>query len=142
MKRPQTPGLLLLALAFLAAAIATAAIPLVKSSTTVLVPMLAVPLSAPRRIPHPAGISCFEKAQPVAEDGAGRLFVTCQAKNQRGQVVWFVDDTGAHSVFIGGAAYAGPGDLTILRSGQLALSTVGALGSNTTWLVPIPEWVP
>lgn len=142
MKRPLSPALLPPLTLVLIALVATAAVPFLRSSTTVLVPMLAVPLSAPRRIPHPAGISCFEKAQPVAEDGAGRLFVTCQAEKNNGQVVWFVDDTGAHSVFIGGAAYAGPGDLTILRSGHLALSTVGALGSKTTWLVPIPEWVP
>lgn len=105
-------------------------------------PLVQSPFTAPRELPHPAGIDCFEKAAPIAEDRAGRLFVTCQATNGNGQVVWYVEGNAAHVVFTGKADYAGPGIFGTLRSGQLVLSTVGKLNSDTTWLIPIDGWTP
>lgn len=108
----------------------------------VFVPMVRGQASmAPRELVHPAGIACFEKEPPIAEDRTGRIFATCQANFGKGQVVWYIDGTEAQIAFTGGADYAGPGDLAIV-DGQLVLSTVGKLGSNTTWIVPIQAWTP
>lgn len=57
----------------------------------------------------PAGITCFWTDATSKRDSTGGLFVNCQAKDERGQVVWRQDSNG--SVLVLESGYSGRGSL-------------------------------
>lgn len=86
----------------------------------------------------PSPIRCFWTDATSKRDRTGAIFVNCQARDERGQVVWRQDDQGSRLVLESG--YSGRGSLDVDVDG-LWLTTANP-NADTGIRILVPEFVP
>lgn len=94
--------------------------------------------ASPVDLVPPPGIRCFWTDATSCRDRTGALFVNCQAKDERGQVVWRQDAQGSRLVLESG--YSGRGSLDVDADG-LWLTTADP-NADTGIRILVPEFVP